>query len=405
MNWYRGSTATIEPATVKPEGTGKKLRRKLQKIGTQQRWYRPSEHDGAKKDTASAPAPAPVPVPVPVPAPITTIDTTTIKPSLPKPAPRTTLPERPNPNDGKWLEQLRKSGYLCRTQPPAQLNHKPQRHSMQVIPEFAHLSMNDDKPGRQLDKRASCATPSTVSTRRYAKTPVHQIGQLENHARRDPRLDAARRVSSVELIAESYRDLLESSCAILDEKIHEPSSPIRQEIPYHSDITHYSSREDSIHSIPEAVSTTGSPHSDDGTLVAFEEDPIGFKPASIASFSPEPPSPRRHDQRREPIPPPPRLASPGSPSLQICLDLLGRELSSAANGSSLRPSGETSALQVWVMIEAYERLRDKVFDMHLSHEQEQSLDVMLDTWIKALYSVHDKMTGSDGHASESDYGD
>lgn len=156
----------------------------------------------------------------------------------------------------------------------------------------------------------------------------------------------------------------------------------------------------------------GSPHSDDGTLVAFEEDAVSFMPGSV---SPELPSPwgsehghghgHGHEQKRKPIPPARRASPAGSPSLQICLDLLGRELSSAANGSSLRPSAETSALQVWVMIEAYERLRDQVLGMHLDHEQEGSLDVMLNTWIKALYAVHDKMTGGDGHVSESEYGD
>ncbi|KAI2633192.1 hypothetical protein GGS26DRAFT_70387 [Hypomontagnella submonticulosa] len=381
MNWYRHSTVITEPVTVKPESTGKKLRRKLQKIGTQQRWYKPHDNNDAKR-------------------PSTAITNTNNK----------AIPETPDPNDGKWLEQLRKSGYLCRTQPAAQpIISKPIRHSMQVIPEFAHLTLNEAQPGRQLDKRASCATPTSTSTlsstssitRRYAKTPVYHIGQLESL--RDQQA-AARRVSSVEKIAESYRALLESSCAILNE----PSSPIGIEDSYHAGTNHYVAREDTIQELPEVLPVTTSPHSDDGTLVAFEEDPIAFKRGLFTPELPPPQEIHHHEEayHEDPIPSPSaRRASPASPSLQICLDLLGRELSSAASGSSVRPSAETSALQVWVMIEAYERLRDKVLDMQLDRDQEQSLHAMLDTWIKALYAVHDKMTGSDGHASESDYGD
>ncbi|KAI1458677.1 hypothetical protein F4805DRAFT_423268 [Annulohypoxylon moriforme] len=384
MNWYRSSTIiTEQPAAVKPESTGKKLRRKLQKIGTQQRWHKSNDNNDVKK------------------AGNTSVNTNTKTITISKPIPHPdhrVFPETPDPNDGRWLEQLRKSGYLCRTQPLVQPNNKPHRHSMQVIPELAHLNTNEIKPGRQLDKRLSCAIPPSAASlsRQYAKTPVHHIGQLENRSRRNNEL-AAHRVSSVEKIAESYRALLESSCAILNE----PSSPLRLEEPYHAGVNKYGVREDTIHEIPDTSSAMGSPHSDDGTLVASEEDTISFKPASI---SPEPPSPRDIHLHRMQIPPP-RRASPGSHSLQICLDLLGRELCSAASGSSLRPAAETSALQVWVMIEAYERLRDKVYDMRLDRDQERSLSTMLDTWIRALYSVHEKMTGSDGHESESDYGD
>ncbi|KAI2617775.1 hypothetical protein GGR54DRAFT_195486 [Hypoxylon sp. NC1633] len=380
MNWYREPTKT---AAVKPEGAGKKLRRKLQKIGTQQRWYKSTDHSDAKKA-------------------VPTIASTNNN--------NKAIPETPDPNDGKWLEQLRKSGYLCRGPPAVQPNSKPQRHSMQVIPEFAHLALDDSKSGRLLDKRASCATPSSTSTltrqsRQYAKTPVHHIGQLENAGQDEP---AIHKASSVERIAESYRALLESSCGILNDAAQEPL-PLRLRDHYHSDLNNCVIREKTIQEVPEASSVMGSPHSDDGTLVAFEDDAVSFKPGSL-SLSPSPPSPlrprghRHHRHQSEPTHAP-RRASPANPSLQICLDLLGRELSSAASGSALRPSAETSALQVWVMIEAYERLQEKVLDMQLDRDQERSLHAMLDTWIKALYTVHDKMTGSVGHESESDYGD
>ncbi|KAL7622348.1 hypothetical protein AAE478_007852 [Parahypoxylon ruwenzoriense] len=383
MNWYRGTTMTAatEPAAAKPEG--KKLRRRLQKIGSQQRWFPTFGHNDTKKAAA-----------------INTTDTTNKKaiPETPEPEPES--------NDGKWLEQLRKSGYLCRDTALVQQsnNRKPLRHSTCLVPELAHLKLNDAKPG--LDRRASCATPSSASSmtrrssmRQYAKTPVYRIGQLEGSSRQDQ--PTLRKVSSVERIAESYRELLESSCAILDDTTNEPS-PLRLGEPYRADVRNYVGREETIQELPEVQPLSiGSPTSDDGTLVASDEESACFKPRY---YSPAPTSPRDNHQRNDVIRPLRRMPSV-SPSLQICFDLLSRELSSAASGSCLRPSEETSALQVWVMIEAYERLREQVLDMQLNRDQERSLNAMIDTWLKALYTVHDRMTGNDGNISESDYGD
>lgn len=377
MNWYRGPTSTTEPLTVKPEGAGKRLRRKLQKIGSQQRWYQPKDSHSDKAGTS-----------------VVTENKN-----------NKTAPETLDLHDGKWLEQLRKSGQLCRGPPSVDRpNKKPHRHSMQVIPEFAHLNINETGLERPLDKRASCATPSSASSisRRYAKTPVHRIGQLENWPGQDQ--PVARKVASVERIAESYRALLQSSCAILNDTTQEPL-PLRLGKSYLTEASNHDDREDTMQEISELSIVMGSPHSDDGTLVAFEEDASSIKPGSI---SPGPPSIRESRHRREqtqPAPPIRRASPAGSPGLQICLDLLGQELSSATNGSSIRPSAETSALQVWVMIEAYERLRDQVHEMNLDRNQERSLDATLDTWIKALYAVHDQMTGCDGHVSEREYGD
>ncbi|KAI8958726.1 hypothetical protein F5Y11DRAFT_335235 [Daldinia sp. FL1419] len=375
MNWYRGSTVIVEPTPARSEGPGKKLRRKLQKIGAPQRWYKPNDqndrndHKDAKKSGAT----------------ITNANNKVV-------------PAAPDRDDGKWLEQLRKSGSLCRGQAPVQPVEKPLRHSMQVIPEFAHLAVDDTKPVRHLDRRASCANPPSASSvsRRYAKTPVHHIGQLEGHSRREQ--TAAHRISSVEEIAESYRALLESSCAILNDT--NQVQPLRLGESYRASLDNQAAREEITQDFSEALYVRSSPRSDDGTLVASEADSVSFKP----SFTPEIPSPRELCPQTAVIPPP-RRATPGSPSLQICVDLLGQELSSAARGSAFRPNAETSSLQVWVMIEAYERLREKISDMRLGEDQEKSLDTMLDTWIQALYAVHDRMTGNDGHESESDYGD
>lgn len=63
---------------------------------------------------------------------------------------------------------------------------------------------------------------------------------------------------------------------------------------------------------------------------------------------------------------------------------------------------DISSLQIWVMIEAYERLRDQVLEMGLQNEQVQSLEPMFDTWLSALNSIHDRMT-SDAQSYGSHY--
>jgi hypothetical protein len=147
-----------------------------------------------------------------------------------------------------------------------------------------------------------------------------------------------------------------------------------------------------------------SPTSDDGTLVSFEEETVYFKPVS---FSPEPRSPTHGYSSsygsnstststgtgtgNNPF------ASPDNLSLQICLDLLTRELSSAVadrrQGTTgrTRPGSEISALQVWLMIEAFERLRDQVAEMRLAVGGATGVEVMFDTWLRALYTIHDSL--------------
>ncbi|KAI5922888.1 hypothetical protein F4810DRAFT_671896 [Camillea tinctor] len=243
--------------------------------------------------------------------------------------------------------------------------------------------------------------------RRYAKTPVFRIGQLECPPGRDH--NTVTKVSSVELIAESYRALLESRCTTPDEPALLPS-PLRMEESFNDNADlpeigyghgHSDAPVRPEEKVPDTPPMTESPRSDDGTLVAFEEDAIYFKPVS---FSTDPRLAPHSDFRQLELPPSP-VKTPDSPGLQICLDLLTRELSSAAAGSLQRPGTETSALQIWVMIEAYEKLRDQVREMQLGKDQKGAMEAMLDMWLKALYDIHDKMTGHDARISESDYGD
>lgn len=134
--------------------------------------------------------------------------------------------------------------------------------------------------------------------------------------------------------------------------------------------------------------------SDDGTLVSFQDETVYFKPVS---FSPGPESPRPPLSRQTTTD-----TTDDNVSLQICLDLLTRELSSAFAGRPCGSSAGTSALQIWVMIEAYERLRDQMAELSQGNEQARSMEMMFDMWLRALYKIHDTMTGVPAGAN--DYG-
>lgn len=134
------------------------------------------------------------------------------------------------------------------------------------------------------------------------------------------------------------------------------------------------------------------PTPDDAGLVSFEEDAIYFKPIS---FSPEP-SPRPSFESLTPS-----QSSEDNLSLQICFDLLTRELTSTIADRPQRGGPDTAALQILVMIEAYERLRDQVSKMGLEKRQMKEVGLMFNSWLSALYSIHNSMTG--GQASDSEY--
>ncbi|KAH7040314.1 uncharacterized protein B0I36DRAFT_310438 [Microdochium trichocladiopsis] len=301
-----------------------------------------------------------------------------------------------------------------------------------IIPEFAHLSSNGSKraaviakPGdatRLSGHKQAYSTSSIpdspiqpVRERRYAKTPIRSIEQLENASARDA--VTAQKVSSVDLIAESYRVLIEADRSLLRTPKPANALPLRR--------ASQSTTEDVCETVVVAASeseseddwfdpetpraehfvpiTSGggarrsprpadSPLSDAGTLVGPEEiaAAIYFKP----SFSPGS-TPILHDfvQQTEPTSPSTTTFSMDrNPGLSICLDLLSRELLSAAAGSPMRPGSETSALQLQTMIEAYENLRDQATRLGLGTEQALATRDMFDTWIQALRLVQAKIS-------------
>ncbi len=232
--------------------------------------------------------------------------------------------------------------------------------------------------------------------KRRAKTPVFSVGQLEGFPPVRDVQTPAQPAGGVEVLAEQYRALLESRSAMFSDSISEPP-PSRHE---HDTVGIRRNSFDELHGeAPEAAPPGCSPTSDDGTFVGFDEETVYFKPVS---FSPEPLSPGQ--TLDFPVLSP--ASVPDNLSLQICLDLLTRELSSAT--LDRRPqrgaaaASEVSALQILVMIEAYERLRDQLLDSRLGHDELRPIEMMFDMWLRALYTIHDALTGS-ARASESEY--
>ncbi|KAI0133566.1 hypothetical protein BJ170DRAFT_166332 [Xylariales sp. AK1849] len=400
MNRYRAPVVAEPQPLVKPEG--KRLRRKLQKIVSHKRnSTQPTNADIARpiqtQDSNKSPS---------VPEKVVPIK------AVPRSLPSLSLP--PDLSDSKWAEYLWKSGIITDDVDPLLLgsSQKSPSHALNVIPEFAHLSVSDAKP-RKLSGIGPSVSPSTISTRsslgsgmrRYAKTPVLRIGQLEALAVGD-QATAQQDVSSVELLAESYRALLDSRCSFMTDRFYDASESLDQE-PYGFEVKpDLGSSDLPVRTVVDIPLTPkgdmGSPTSDDGTLVGFEEDTIYLKPVS---FSPEARSPCPNGNESSRIITSMVSTIPDDPSLKICFDLLTRELSSAVSDSPVRPSAETSALQIWVMIEAYEKLRNQVQEMSLEAGHARSIQSMFDMWLRSLYTIHDGMTGNGGQRSESDYGD
>lgn len=323
-------------------------------------------------------------------------------------------PSPPDLSDSKWnqyVENRPLASPASQLEPQFKAFREPRKRP---LPEFSRLQINDATTRPSLDNTSMPSPASSTSTsstmRRQAKTPVFRIGQLENPV--TPREIPARetevpeKTSSVDLIAEQYRALLEtqdhsdvedgwSDRRPSHENPRVPQTYIPRKIS--------ESSQSRTHLEPPRLTNHGKnlprrpPTPDDEGLVAFEEDAIYFKPVS---FSPEP-SPR-HSLLNEPLP----QYTPDNLSLQICLDLLTRELSSALVARPNRTGSEATTLQIWVMIEAYERLQDQLSRLGLENEELKQVEHMLNTWLRALYSLHNSMTGEGRRPhSESEYGD
>lgn len=301
-------------------------------------------------------------------------------------------------DDSNWAEQPVKSQPLHHDNtPPTRPTYSSMSNS-EPVPEFAHLRISN----RTLEKSTREHTDSirpmsfpaapTYRPRRYAKTPVSRIGQLEGTALRRSATTTARKLPSVELLAESYRALLEPCYDSVYRDTHS-ELPRMEEQSEKSNSLHSFDRFPITPSKPragsfESTGIKGSPGSDDGTLVGFEED--AFYPRCMPHTSELPRAIKEHEQSA-PRPATPTTPAPGNPRLEISLDLLTQELSSAMLSThlQLQPSAGRSALQIWVMIEAYEKLRDQLLDMRA--DADQTILAMFDMWLSALHRIHDQV--------------
>ncbi|KAI0483688.1 hypothetical protein F4859DRAFT_408841 [Xylaria cf. heliscus] len=380
------------PSMAKPDS--KKLKRKLQKLGAQQDQQPQRPYSVNYSDTKMIPESKPH---------RTSLSFnlfSSMKPSAPQ---RPALPP-PSNSDGKWLEDFRKSGYLYRDGRRSRQSENEktrERPVSMVVPEFAHLAVSPP-PSQEKTPSSPIKNAPPQPTRRYAKTPVSHIGQLETH----PLLRThgmSQDVPTIESIAESYRALLESRASFVSEATGEHGTMIEKHDKcfFPQDPALVPPPLEPVAEVPEPPLPRGSPRSDDGTLV--EEDSADFKHIPI-SPAPSTPSWASYETAPLRIERRPTNAS-RRPNLQTCVSMLTRELSSAVNRSSDQSSADASALQIWVMIEAYEKLRDQVLRTHEGSIQENALRATFDTWLNALRSIHDEMIGGDGQRSESDYGD
>lgn len=270
------------------------------------------------------------------------------------------------------------------------------KSSSEPIPEFAHLRINSrnlDRPARDnaepLRPMSFPAAP-TYRPRRYAKTPVSRIGQLEGTVARSP--VTVQKVPSIELIAESYRALLEPCYSVFKDT--------HTDLPQMDEQSEKSNSSHSLDLFPitptkpsaesfENARIRGSPGSDDGTLVGFEEDAIYSRPIPCTSHLPTAIKEHEPSAPRPETPATPITPALGNPRLEISLDLLTQELSSAVLSTHLHPNTGTSALQIWVMIEAYEKLRDQLLEMQAG--KDETILAMFDMWLKALHRIHDQI--------------
>ena len=407
------TTASFTEPLLKQEG--KRLRRKLQKIGTHQR------SNSAPKSTRDKTTD--------IPRSVFFSDLKSWKKEAevaPVLSVKPVVSTPPDLSDSKWSAYVRRSSFLStgprRLSVQARAPPSPAScHTAPLVPELAHLALGDSQP-EPLSKQStetlssddvsSPATPTSSSSlmRRYAKTPVRTIGQLECLGKLAAPVPPEGRLSEAECLAESYRALLESRCSAWEDR-RPPRHPQPIAIPPYNPGPRSHARgahhppEPMIADVTQPPMEIGSPINSGGAFGGFGDDAIYFKPRSCSSEVPQSPPPLPVRMPRPPREQPASSVVSGSPSLQIACDLLTKELSSAVSGSAVRPSSETSALQVWVMIEAYEKLRDQVQERRLPRDQQQATKAMLDTWLKALYTVHNQMTGNDAAASESDYGD
>ncbi|GAB1310674.1 hypothetical protein MFIFM68171_00884 [Madurella fahalii] len=228
-----------------------------------------------------------------------------------------------------------------------------------LIPEFRHLAIHSEQhrlSDEQITARkVSRSSDHLTKTRRFAKTPVFAISDLERalSRRRNTPLAVNTGTSEVAGTCCGFREIVDANSLYSTETI-DSTTP----------------------HIPHLVAPRRSPtlrrRKSFGPFVAGSTDPFF----------------QRNDL-----------------SLQICLELLTDELSAATTRLSDSCGNETSELRLplWLMIEVYEHLRDRLLGcMSRNREERERLTevrAMFDVWVRALQTIYENLgvVSSDAH--------
>jgi hypothetical protein len=315
-------------------------------------------------------------------------------------------------SDSKWSDFLQRSSRSNSKRPTPLATPVVERNAT-IVPELAHLSLQDNRPSASpyISSSSNESTASAIARRRrQAKTPVHSIGQLErlkDTAPPVPRpvLDARR--DSALILGQEYRDLLQSRNSDATERPWIRYSSSDESMPgYVSPSAIPSNNLSSESGSSPASSTSGQ------TLLGYQPDAVFFKPYSysredVRSFALSNNGSRPAFAQSQAS----FATAPDDLSMQLCLELLTRELSTALDHHSQRAGSSTSALQVLMMIEAYERLRNQVVaeaerqPFGRGVQEATQMGAIFDVWLRSLYAVHDRLMGeARSRLSESDYG-
>jgi len=227
----------------------------------------------------------------------------------------------------------------------------------------------------------SCDTmdPTDTKFRRRAKTPVFAIGQLERKAL-EHKLDPS------ESIAAGYRCLLPPRRSIapqIDLDIpHKPLRPVRKSL-------RKIKSQESLRDL--CKSHSGSPFtaSDCETLVGSDG---GTSPRH--SLYQDELKNNPFDAGTDDLPNPNKISEKSSPveqdvGLQICSDLLTSKLRTALHRQTLNDK-KLSGLQILLMIEAYESVREQLREDYQRDKHVMDTEAVLDNWIEALYTIYEE---------------
>ncbi|PQE24402.1 mating-type switching swi10 protein [Rutstroemia sp. NJR-2017a BVV2] len=242
------------------------------------------------------------------------------------------------------------------------------------IPSDSSLSVYSSDP-------YSCDTMDPTDTKfwRRAKTPVFAIGQLERKAQ-EHKSDPS------ESIAAGYRCLLPPRRSIapqLDLDIpHKPLRPVRKSL-------RKIKSQESLRDLCKSHSVSPFSASDCETLVGSDG---GTSPRH--SLYQDELKNNPFDAGTGDLPRPNKILEESSPveqdvGLQICSDLLTSKLRTALHRQDLNDK-KLSGLQILLMIEAYESVREQLREDYQRDRHVTDTEAVLDNWIEALYTIYEE---------------